>query len=271
MASDTKLDIVVVAYKSEEDLDALLRDFPKMTRMPYKLHLRDNSDNAMTLTHAWNELARAGSSEFIAFLNTDIRISPCWDSRMADALIAHPEIGVIQARPVGHDWPNLADPTKDAFPLSNTFIPAPDPASMTIISEKVEKDNSLHPFPNCNAPFYAVMLRRVHWEALKGFDERLRFYGQDHDFQRRILKRFGLLTAKVNNAAIWHRCAGSVRKAAGHVDLGAEMHHCGKTSGFLVCGALKEWDLLTDQERHKILVDPKFCQMPIFRQENTLG
>jgi hypothetical protein len=259
------LDVVVVTYKCPEDVDALKRDLPVMTKMPYELHLHDNSSNGNTLTQLWNSLARRGDGGFIAFLNTDIRISPCWDSRLADALIAHPELGAVMPRPVGHDWPNSADPSKPAFPLSMSIIPAPSPEAMTTIAAGVESDNSLHPFPNCNAAFFAVMVRRKDWEALNGFDERLRFYGQDHDFQRRLRKRFNMITAKVNNSAVWHRCAGSVRQGAGHVNFNAEMHHCGKTAGGIVCGALKEWDLLSDEERVKIGKDPLYSVMPLYR------
>lgn len=263
MPDKIALDVVVVAYRSGEDLAALERDLPVMTRLPYAHHFFENSDNTMTLTQAWNHLGGAGAAEFIAFLNTDIRLSPAWDIRMAQALNAHPEIGVVQANPVGHNWPNLADPKTPEFPLSMTYIPAPDPGAMDVISAKMESETEVHVFRNCNAPFFAVMVRRAQWEALKGFDERLRFYGQDHDFQRRILKRLGLATARVGNAPIWHRCAGSVRKSAGHLNISAEMQHCGAIAAAIVEGKLKEWDLLGEDERAAIHVDPRYCQMPL--------
>lgn len=261
------LDVVVVTYKCPEDVAALRRDLPVMCQMPYELHIHDNTSNADTLTRLWNALAMKGDGEYIAFLNTDIRLSPGWDLNLAEVLKAHPEIGAVMANPIGHDWPHLADPAQPPFPLSNTDIPAPPPEAMTVIAAKLKEDKGIHGRAECNAAFFAVMTRRSTFEALKGFDERLRFYGQDHDFQRRMKKRLNLVMAKVANSAVWHRCAGSVRHAAGHVDIGSEMHHCGNTAGLIVNGQYKEWDLLTDQEREKIGRDPKYCRMPLIRQE----
>lgn len=262
---DGHLDIVVVTYKCPEDVEALQRDVPAMSWMPYQLHLHDNTENANTLTQLWNALARRGEGEFIAFLNTDIRISPGWDLALSDALKNNPGVGAALANPIGHDWPTLADPEKPAYPLSMYTIPPPTPEAMAVIAANLENDTTLRERPDCQAAFFAVMVRRKDFVALHGFDERLRFYGQDHDMQRRLLKRLGLVTATVNSSAIWHRCAGSVRQAAGHVDISAEMHHCGKTADMIVSGNFTEWDLLTDQERVNIGMDPRYSRMPLCR------
>jgi hypothetical protein len=259
---DGGLDIVVVAYKCQEDVDALLGSLPVMAKMPYELYFHDNSKNDQTLTILWNDLGRKGSGEYIAFLNTDIRISPGWDGRLAAFLGMHPEVGAAIPQPVGHDWPHLADPSQPILALTDT-TPAPTPGAMAAIADKYAGAEGFGIFGECNAPFFAVMVRRTDWEILKGFDERFRFYGQDHDFQRRLRNRFGKTTVRVYCCPVWHRCAGCVKKAIGTVDFIAEMEQCGKIGGMIVSGRLPEWDALEDSEREAVRRDARYGRMPL--------
>jgi len=255
------LDVVMVSYKSPEDVAAVERDLPGMTRMPYRLHYFDNSANVKTLSALWNDLGRQGEGEFVAFLNTDIRLSPGWDERLVLGLWTPPEFGVAIPRPIGHDWPTLADPKAAPYPDPWTAA-APPPNVMAMMADKYEKDPGFYVFRECTASFYTVLMRRCLWEEMKGFDERLRFYGQDHDFQRRLAKRKKLWAVRVNRCPVWHRCAGSVKKAIGDVDFDAEMNHCGNYGVQIINQAIKEWDLLGEGERLSVREDPRFRSMP---------
>jgi hypothetical protein len=262
--TNPSVDIVMVAYRSEADLPSVFEGLKTFNSFPHELHFHDNIGNTKTLTMAWNELASRGKADYIVFLNTDIRLSPEWDARLIAGIERHADAGAVMPRPVGHDWPKLIDPSKSAYPESNT-APAPPPEAMRHLAEAWKDQENDYSFGgDCNAAFYAVMVRRSIFEALKGFDERLRFYGQDHDFQRRVMNRFGKYTIIIANAPVWHRCGGSVQKAAerGEVNFSAEMQHCGLITEALKNGSMLEWDILSDAERQKIHATPKYNRMP---------
>lgn len=263
-----QLDIVMVAYRSEEDLPDLLSGIKEMTRLPYQLHFYDNIGNTKTLTRAWNDLAAQGTGEYVAFLNTDIRVSPDWDARLVEGLKHHADAGVVIPKPVGHDWPRLVDPTKAAY-TNPASAPAPTLDVMRKLAQMREFSKADYNFGgSCNAAFYAVLMRRETWLELKGFDERFRFYGQDHDFQRRMLARLGKYTMYIARAPAWHRCGGSVKKAVQHgdVDFNAEMAHHGNLTRDVKSGRVPEWDLLSDAQRAAVRKDPLYLKIPTFKR-----
>jgi hypothetical protein len=254
----------MVAYRSEADLPAVLEGLKTMSSLPHELYFHDNIGNTKTLTIAWNELASRGKADYIVFLNTDIRLSPEWDARLVAGIERHADAGAVMPKPVGHGWRHLVDPSQQPYTDPIT-APAPTHEAMRRIAELWGGLKNDYSFGGaCNAAFYAVMIRRSIWETLKGFDERLRFYGQDHDFQRRLFHRFGKYSMVIACAPVWHRCGGSVHKAMKHgeVNFSAEMKHCGEVSRALKSGALPEWDLLSDSDRVRIHSDPKYNRMP---------
>lgn len=257
------VDVVVVAYWSGEDLRVLLEDLPVMSRLPYELHVFDNTGNPKTLTMAWNDLAAQGRAEFLAFLNTDIRLSPGWDERLVDCLCSSSDAGVVLPKPVGHDWPELVG----GGPMFSNPGAAPPPPreAMEAIAAAWESAKDVYSFGgSCDAAFYFALMRRSLWTGLKGFDERFRLYGQDHDFQRRALGRHGRLTVRSGCCPVWHRCGGCVREAGvrGEVDLGAEMRHQGVVKEAIMSGRMKEWDLLTEGDRAGVRSELTYNAMP---------
>jgi hypothetical protein len=263
--TNPSIDIVMVAYRSEADLPDVLEGLKTMSALPHTLHFHDNIGNTKTLTMAWNELAARGCSEYIAFLNTDIRLSPDWDARLVAGLDRHVDAGVVMPKPVGHDWRTVLDPSQPLYPDSST-APAPTHDAMKRLSALWKGQDGDYSFGGCcNAAFYTVVMRRSVWESLQGFDVRYRFYGQDHDFQRRLFHRFGKYAILIANAPVWHRCGGSVLKAKerGEVNFAAEMDHCGEIDAALADGQMKEWDLLNDVERAMIRFNQKYNRIPI--------
>lgn len=258
------VDVVMVAYRSEADLPSVLDGLRTMSALPHQLHFHDNIGNTKTLTIAWNELASRGKAEYIVFLNTDIRLSPEWDARLVAGLERHADAGAVMPRPIGQEWKSLIKPSWPRFPDQDT-APAPTNYVMRELSKAWKDKIDDYSFGgNCNAAFYAVMIRRSIWEDLKGFDERFRFYGQDHDFQRRLLSRFGKYAKVIDCAPVWHRCAGSVKKALQHgdVDFNAEMNHCGHVTGQLKAGLWLEWDCLSADDRARVRMNPTYTKMP---------
>jgi hypothetical protein len=263
--TNPSLDIVMVAYRSEADLPDVLEGLKTMSSLPHELHFHDNIGNTKTLTMAWNELASRGRADYIVFLNTDIRLSPEWDARLVAGIERNIDSGAVLPKPVGHEWRRLsADPIQTTYADPAT-APAPTHDAMRRLAEAWAGREADYSFGGgCNAAFYAVMIRRSVWDALKGFDERYRFYGQDHDFQRRLLSRFGKYAITIDSAPVWHRCGGSVQKAAerGEVDFNEEMRHCGAVDAALKRGSMLEWDLLSDGDRLRIHTNVKYNRMP---------
>jgi len=258
------LDIVMVAYHSEVDLPHVFTGLKTGSAYPHTLHFYDNFGNKKTLTIAWNDLAREGKAEYIVFLNTDIRLSPEWDRRLVEGMERHPDAAVVLPNPVGHGWPQTAG-MKAPLYTDPIKAPAPTPGAMAAISEKwASNRNDISFGDDCNAAFFAVMVRRDLWEKMRGFDERFRLYGQDHDFQRRCFWRERRYSFRIASSAVWHRCAGSVRKAAssGEVNMQAEMVHCGETGRAIIQGKMPHWDHLSDAQRSSIRKDPRYNRMP---------
>lgn len=258
------LDVVMVAYRSEEDLPDLLAGLKGMTSSEHALHFFDNTGNPKTLTMAWNDLAAQGSAEYIAFLNTDIRLSPEWDERLIGGLNAHADAGAVLPVPISNDWPQLVDPSRQPYP-DRERAPAPDAAAMRYLANLHELRVDDYSFGgSCNAAFYAVLMRRSTWADLKGFDERFRFYGQDHDFQRRMLYRLSKYAKTIVSAPVWHRCSGSVLKAMQHGDvlMRAEYDHCNALQEALKAGTVTEWDRLPDAERAAVRGNRSYNTIP---------
>lgn len=259
----------MVAYRSEADLPDVLEGLRTMSSLSHELHFHDNIGNTKTLTMAWNDLASRGSADYIAFLNTDIRLSPEWDARLVAGIEQHGDSGAVMPRPIGHGWRCLLDQSQKPYSDPAT-APAPTREAMVRISEIWKGSKDDYSFGgSCDAAFFVVMVQRSVWETLGGFDERFRFYGQDHDFQRRLLSRFGKYTKIVSCAPVWHRCGGSVREAvkSGDVDFNAEMRHCSHISTSLKSKKLIEWDLLSDAERTQVRLNSEYSKMPTYKNK----
>lgn len=254
----SSVDVVVVGYRPGDETARLLREIPVLTKRPHKLHYFDNTGNPKNLSAAWNDLGRAGSAPFIAFLNPDIAISPEWDERMASCLESHPEAGAVLPSGVGGNG---------VFRLLNKAVyPGrygcpPSPEDMRALGAWAAQQSGLYAFSATDpAPFWAVMMRRCDWESLKGFDERLRFYGQDHDMQHRLRKR-GLSTVMTFSCAVYNFGSLPTKRAMqfGDVNVNEEYHANGRVLPLLQDGRLAHWDTLTDGQRASVRGDPRYA------------
>jgi len=241
------LDVFVITYRSEAYLPGLLADLKATSKVPHNLKVIDNTGNKTTLTALWNDLWKASSAEYIAFLNPDIKVSPGWDERLLECLQKRPEVGIA---------------------LANRYFAMngkPDLSYMTRVSGEYTNQTRYQDLGEHLEGFYAFMTRRSVLQSLNGFDERFRFYFADSNFQLRALKAFGLKTTQVNYCLIAHIGAVSTQEAdrLGEIDRQVEFRHVEETRAKMKSGSLKGWHELSEQERGAVRQDPSYSKMPL--------
>jgi hypothetical protein len=216
-----------------------------MSRLDHAIHLFDNTGNPRTLSRAWNDLAAAGRAPFILFLNPDCTLSPGWDSALKEVLDRRADIGIVRPPGMGGDH----------MPSREQMI--------ACAKDAPDGEFERHLDPGLDKGWFCSMMRRSQFEALHGFDERLRFFGQDWDVVRRMRSRLGLLFAHANRCKIWHQNGGSRREgeARGEFSSDVEFAYFQEIWERLRNGHLKDWDFLTNDERDLVRKDPIFSKM----------
>lgn len=248
------IDIVTVLYKPGDLEKRLVAQIPSMTKTKHKLHVLDNSENKKNFSTAWNELASEGSYPYIAFLHSDLVLSNRWETPLLECLKKRPEVGAAVSNPARFDL------TEKKFHLSDppTDLEMEEWASW---SKKNLKDSYVtYAVEVGDCPvFFCVMMRRRDFDALKGFDERFRFVGNNHEFQWRM-HSLGLLTVMVKASSVWHKDAFSFRKAiaSGAFNERKEGVHWDLWKGLIKSGLKKKWNELSDEERKRVRNDPSF-------------
>lgn len=212
------LDICILTYATaERDLLRLMDEIKMHTPIDHEVHVLTNFGNKLNVSAARNNLANDGGRNFIAFLEPDVHLEVGWASALLWELEAVRDAGCIVPRMLAPDI------QKNAYP------------------DKELKDR---------LAFHAVVMRRTTWKALRGFDERFRFFGADGDFR----KRLGLIeqrdTIVSSNVSMVHN-GGAMLKgamAAGGLDLSKERVHKQQIENGLNDLSLKYWHELRDTE-----------------------
>jgi GT2 family glycosyltransferase len=240
------LDVVIVTYRSEAYMPRLLSDLKDMSSLSHSLQIFDNTANAVTLTAAWNDLWRSGSSPVVAFLNPDIYLSPEWDARLVGC---------------------LRDRADVAISMGNRYIPNGGGLGqqwMAGLAKQLGATPSYKDLGEHLEGFYAVVVKREALEALRGFDERFRFYFQDSDLQLRCLRVLGKQTVQVNHCPIWHIGMVSTREAVqrGELDREEELRHVDWVRAALAERRLRPWHDLSDADRAAVRLDPMYGKLP---------
>ncbi len=252
----THVDVVVVSYRTEQEVKRLTEDLKTSTTFPYTLHLFNNDGNPKTLTIAWNDLAAQGSGDYIAFFNPDIVICPGWDKLLISTMENRPDLGAILPTPIGSERPVVS---------FGRTIPGdwPDPPTqkdMAQIKNALGESDDVYTYCATDpCAYYAVVMRRSTFESLRGFDERFTLYGQDHDMQDR-LRVAGLHSGTQLSVPFWHGGSLSTKRACekGEIHLHEEYVRIGQVMKPLRDGSLKRWHELSDSERAWVRAQPRY-------------
>jgi hypothetical protein len=252
---DPLLDIIVVGYRPGPETWRLLEELPGVTRSAYVLHYFDNTGNPKNLSEAWNDLCFEGKAPYIAVLNSDALPSVGWDAILINAL-EDPTIGSVNPEAV-------PAPSGTYFGLDYHIGMPPSRDELEALAATAWKATEgkpvLYDYGSENAPYFAVMFRRRDFEELCGFDERLRFYAQDHDFQDRLRQK-GQKITKATNCPFYHGDSVSTKKAieSGDIDIMEEYKAIGRVYYPIRSGAVPRWHTLSAAERAAVRADPAF-------------
>lgn len=255
-----KIDVVVVAYRSDPYVARLASDLPRMTANPYRLRLYDNTGRQRNLSAVQNELARQGTGDWILFANGDVLFAPGWDERLVGFLDRHPAFGAALPLPGGdRRYPQFW--TRD-IPEKYFGEGMPGADVMRRISDRLA-DNVRHHVYDTESffcPFFAVLMRRETWTALRGFDERYRLFGGDRDFQSRLHLACGKGVAGVRSIGFYHAGGGSLAEAEsrGEIDRKAEWDHRTRVRTLVDRATWARWHDLPAESRLLCRKEPEF-------------
>lgn len=247
------LDVVLVVYKPGNLETRLRSDLGRLTTTPSMLHTIDNSDNRLNLSMAWNTGAAAGRGPYIAFLHSDVVLSKGWQEPLIECLKQRPGVGAVVANPARFDL------SGKAFILSSLPTDKEIEVWASWSRKKLHKKTITYAVSSGDvASFFAVIVRRSDFVRLKGFDERLRFWGPGHDYQWRQQSLLGLETVMAVGSCVWHAGSHSVSKARleGRFSDAAESQYWDRWKALLTDGKVRKWHELDAASRRASRSDP---------------
>jgi hypothetical protein len=260
------LDIVVAALWPGEALGPFLADVKRTVQLPHTLHVLDASEGRalpQTLSSAWNDLAANGKGDLIAFMRTDVALSPGWDVRLSEALEAFPQVGVVIPAFFGNERPIRLVAEGPPTTLKEG---EPGIADMAALADWAEMFTGvIYLYEECNAPFSAAVMQRSTWQALSGFDERFRVFGHDHDFQDRMNKGTGQIAASVRSCPVYSKTGMASMESIMqvHADLGDEYAHMAEARKVVAKDG--PWHNLKKDAREAVRLNPKYSKLPLSR------
>jgi GT2 family glycosyltransferase len=195
-----KVTVVIVNWNGEHFLDRCLSALLAQTVVPHEIILVDNasSDASLDIVSGFplvsllaqkenlgfargNNLAiemADTESEWIALLNPDAFVEPCWLEVLLSAVRANPRVDVFGSKLVNAADPAVLDGAGDAYHVSGRVWRISRGEQMSFISEQVREV-----FSPCAA---AALYRRKALLEVGGFDEDFFCYVEDVDLGFRL-------------------------------------------------------------------------------------
>lgn len=211
----TELTIIIVKFKHEARLKICLDSIPK--KKSWQVIVIDNSIQNRGFGAACNLGAKQAEGQYLLFLNPDTVVSESAIKELIKQLKNNPQIGII--------GPQLRDRNKLAY-LSFTQQPTLKSAFFvySIINtwwpnnkfsraywyrgQSLDQERRVESISGA-----AMMMRRVDFEAVGGFDEQYFLYWEDADLCRRI-SSYGKTIVYNPKAKIQHDKGGSTKPEA---------------------------------------------------------
>jgi GT2 family glycosyltransferase len=209
------LEIVVVDNGSSDDSAEVAREFQVRW-----LGLQEN----MGLGPALNRGAAIAAGDFLLFVNNDMRFDPGFVAALVEPLLKDDQIFATDG--MQYNWDGTA-PGHLAARLTN--VRPKEQSSVELVPGLYFfQEPSAAAAPVFMGSAASMMVRRAHFEKLRGFDDRLPLGYEDVELCWRAWIR-GWKTAHIPKAVCWHRVGSS-----GHSLEGARLNFRGILKGRLL-------------------------------------
>lgn len=248
-----QVDVVIVLYKPGDFERRLIQELPRKTETSHIIRVFDNSRNAKNPSMAYNDLVFSGTAPYIAILHSDVLVSSGWEIPLIKHLEENPTTGAAVSNP--GRWDQLGKEFVLGDPPTDRELEAWGSwAHRNMAGKSIPWVT-----PGECAVFFSVVMRRPDYTFFQGFDERLRFVGNNHEFQWRLHEK-GLRTVMVHSSSVYHKDAASFHKAikGGEFVADQEGAHWEKWKALIRTGREQPWHKLTDEERRDVRNHPEF-------------
>jgi len=220
-----RVSVVVVNWNGSEHLSSLLPSLASQKGADYDVTVVDNgsSDDSVEvarqfgyrvlqqsenlgLARAFNEGALATSSDYLLFLNNDVRVPVDFIARLQEPLVADQHLFATDARQVNWSGDSII---RRRVVLTRRFWPLGD-----LPGFELSQIDSNCPAPTLFGSGASTMIRRSMFDVIGGWNPEYRLGWEDLDLGWRAWSR-GWVTLYVPAAWCWHRVGGSSRTSTG--------------------------------------------------------
>src|SRR3990167_1687783 len=183
----------MIGYRSHEIEDETRTLMFEMTPEADCVFIDNTKDN-IPLTTLWNRIVKNAAEQLVFLLNVDVWVSPGWIIPLLKAF-ENPSVSVVG--PGANQGTNRIDIGTNEIPASpcRGWL---ERAAITAIErykgQILDKD----------VLGFCFGLRRRTWHEIGGFDESIPFYGNETDYNRRVVAH-GKRVVKCFDSYVYHR------------------------------------------------------------------
>jgi GT2 family glycosyltransferase len=222
-----EITVALINYNGVSFLEELLRSLVSQTYKPFEILFIDNgsSDNSLEFVRssypgiqliaqeenrgfaqAGNLAMRESTNEFVALLNTDLKLDPDWLKNLTAQIIQDDATAAVASKLRFYDRPNYINGVGGTMNrLGYTWDRGMNEEDRGQLDQPVEV---------LFASAGAVLFRRKTFQQVGGFDEMFFMYHEDVDLCWRLwLLGFQVLTSPA--AVAYHHFGGATKKAKG--------------------------------------------------------
>ncbi len=225
--SSSCITVAVINYNGMQFLEELLQSLADQTYRHFDILFIDNgstddsvalvknrypdvqliaNDRNLGFAHAGNLGIKRSENDYVALLNTDLRLDPAWLESLAASIGCYPLIAAVASKLRFYDRPEVLNGIGGAMNrLGYTW---------DLGMNEVDRGQLDHPTEVLFASAGAALFNRTAFQEAGGFDETFFMYHEDVDLCWRLwLMGFRVVTAP--SAIVYHHFGGATKAAKG--------------------------------------------------------